>query len=85
MAAARFSGIFQTARAGFESFLQISREAKVKAAANTLEQNRAKLSASAAELYAVTATYLPQVHFFWKTTNPFCESSNHAIFSFSLA
>ena len=53
--------LFQAARTGFDTFLRAQREAKAKAAVNSLEQNQAKLKTAAAEFVAVTTTYLPQV------------------------
>jgi hypothetical protein len=54
------SGAMQTARSGFNTFLRANREARAKAALNTLEQNQAKVTSSAADFIAAATTYLPQ-------------------------
>ncbi len=55
------SGISQALRGGADQLVRLSREAKAKVAANSLEQNQSRLSYAAAELYALTTTVLPQV------------------------
>ena len=56
-----FSGAFQALRNGAGSFVRASQEARAKAAANSLEQNKAKVTTTAADFVAVTTTYVPQV------------------------
>jgi hypothetical protein len=55
------SGALRSAKSSLEVFSRVSKEAKVKASANTMEQNREKLSTSAADLLAVATTYVHQV------------------------
>ena len=56
------SGAFQAARSGFNTLLRANKEARAKAALNTLEQNQAKVSSAAAEFIGATTTYLPQAN-----------------------
>ena len=55
------SSAFQSLRSRVDGFLRVSQEARARAAANSLEQNKAKVTTTAAEFVAVTTTYLPQV------------------------